>query len=175
MNESKEQITIRLASTKDLKIVDTINRQCLPENYDMELWEVLIKYGFICVATINNADIFDKIVGYIAVAHLSLFGVDEKSATQTYVESHGDDCLCIVSLATLPEFRGQGVGSKLLQLVMTDRFNKERRNHILNVRISNNAAIKLYEKNGFVRFGDPDVGYYDNPTEDGLLLCKINK
>jgi ribosomal-protein-alanine N-acetyltransferase len=62
-----------------------------------------------------------------------------------------------------------GHGLRLLRALI-DRVRKESaENILLEVRASNGAAIRLYQKSGFDQDGSRK-NYYSNPDEDALLL-----
>ena len=72
--------------------------------------------------------------------------VNGKSAGRLYVDRRRDE-IRIIDIALLPEYRGQGTGSKLLQVVL-----QEARSLEIPVRIhveSNNPAMNLYQRLGF--------------------------
>ncbi|SHI74378.1 [SSU ribosomal protein S18P]-alanine acetyltransferase [Malonomonas rubra DSM 5091] len=76
----------------------------------------------------------------------------------------------ILNVATAPEFRRQGVGSRLLQHAFDRCASRGLERAWLEVRTGNAAAIALYRKHGFVA----DVvrsGYYRD-GEDALLMVK---
>ena len=77
----------------------------------------------------------------------------------------------INNIAVFPKFRRSGVASALIDGLI--KVCKERgvSKLSLDVRISNNAALKLYEKHGFYRVGSRR-GYYAAPVEDAVLLDK---
>ncbi len=77
----------------------------------------------------------------------------------------------ILNVAVDPAHRRKGYG-----LVLVDGGIREARIHgargvDLEVRASNNAALKLYQSLGFERVGDRP-GYYRNPPEDAILLTR---
>ena len=73
-------------------------------------------------------------------------------------------------MAVRPEYRRQGVADRLLDVFC--RFGQARLAFLtLEVRPSNTAAVALYEKHGFREAGRRK-NYYENPTEDALLLTK---
>ncbi len=77
----------------------------------------------------------------------------------------------IANVAVFPEYRGQKVASQLiaeLQKLPDLSFIS------LEVRVSNLAAIALYEKMGFVRAGIRR-GFYSAPVEDGLIMTWNSK
>ena len=76
----------------------------------------------------------------------------------------------IDNVAVRPEYRRQGVADRLLDVFC--RFGQARLAVLtLEVRPSNTAAVALYEKHGFREAGRRK-NYYENPTEDALLLTK---
>ena len=76
----------------------------------------------------------------------------------------------IDNVAVRPEYRRQGVADRLLDVFC--RFGQARLAFLtLEVRPSNTAAVALYEKHGFREAGRRK-NYYENPTEDALLLTK---
>ena len=76
----------------------------------------------------------------------------------------------IDNVAVRPEYRRQGVADRLLDVFC--RFGQARLAFLtLEVRPSNTAAVALYEKHGFAEAGRRK-NYYENPTEDALLLTK---
>ena len=58
----------------------------------------------------------------------------------------------IFSMYTLPEYRGQGVGSKLIQHVISYAKDHVSQIHLMCVT-TNISAIKLYQKYGFRIYG----------------------
>lgn len=81
------------------------------------------------------------------------------------------DELHINNLAITPSVRGQGAGTALLDHVLQQGRAMGARRATLEVRRSNDAARRLYERLGFVLAG-VRRGYYTNPPEDALVLWK---
>lgn len=79
----------------------------------------------------------------------------------------------ITTLAVKPEFRRKKVGEALLQRILEDCYNNEIKYITLEVRVSNAAAIGLYEKYGFKSLGTRK-GYYQNNNEDALIMWTEN-
>jgi [ribosomal protein S18]-alanine N-acetyltransferase len=75
----------------------------------------------------------------------------------------------ILNFAVRPERRHRGVGAALLRetTILGSMFAAERA--FLEVRISNLAAIRFYERNGFEVTGRR-LRYYSAPIEDALVL-----
>jgi ribosomal-protein-alanine acetyltransferase len=70
-----------------------------------------------------------------------------------------------------PELRGRDIGTQLIDALLA-RVRAENGSAIfLEVRESNAAARKLYEKAGFRETGRRKL-YYSHPDEDAVLYCK---
>jgi ribosomal-protein-alanine N-acetyltransferase len=81
------------------------------------------------------------------------------------------DEIHINNVAVRPECRGAGVGRTLLEFVLRLGAGLGARQATLEVRRSNVAALKLYDRLGF-RLAGVRKNYYANPTEDALILWK---
>jgi len=79
------------------------------------------------------------------------------------------DELHVNNVAIRPEFRGQGLGSALLQTTINQARQRGAKLAQLEVRASNNEAQRLYQKCGFAVVGRRK-NYYRQPTEDALLM-----
>lgn len=87
---------------------------------------------------------------------------------------YGPDGADIMSIATDPAYRGQGI-AKLLLTDMEQRLRTLKLQWItLEVRPTNESAQKLYASMGFQQVGRRPR-YYQKPTEDALLLTKYFK
>jgi ribosomal-protein-alanine N-acetyltransferase len=75
----------------------------------------------------------------------------------------------ISTLAVHPHFRGHGIGERLLQEALDDAAIRGAQVATLEVRISNEAAVRLYRKFGFKIIGERPRYYRDN-NEDALLM-----
>lgn len=74
----------------------------------------------------------------------------------------------ICQIAIHPELQGNGIGSQLLSEVIKDAYAKKIRTLTLEVRKTNEKAIKLYKKYGFT-YSHVKEGYYDD-GEDALYM-----
>jgi len=80
------------------------------------------------------------------------------------------DELNITNVAVDPEYRRRGIGRELID-AMIHHAEKNRMTTIyLEVRVSNTAAISLYRAAGFDNAGIRK-NFYDNPKEDGKIMC----
>ena len=77
----------------------------------------------------------------------------------------------VMNLAVAPGKRRNGVAQRLLEALILELKSREINSLALEVRASNLAAQKLYEKNGFAQVGCRK-NYYVNPREDALILRK---
>jgi [ribosomal protein S18]-alanine N-acetyltransferase len=81
------------------------------------------------------------------------------------------DEIHINNIAVRPECRGGGVGRTLLEFVLRLGTGLGARRATLEVRRSNEVALKLYERMGFAVAG-VRKNYYANPVEDALILWR---
>lgn len=75
----------------------------------------------------------------------------------------------IANLAIQPNRRGERLGARLLDETLQVASRRGVRSVFLEVRESNAAARHLYAVRGFREIG-LRKGYYDQPTEDALVL-----
>jgi ribosomal-protein-alanine N-acetyltransferase len=140
MDTSKLTYTIRPCTYDDLYKVIEINESALPENYPYYFFEQIYeKYpeSFL-VAEIDegNQTSHGLLAGYVmwrVERGISSFGV------QLVKKAH------LVSIAVLEPFRREGIGSKLLKqsILRVNRYTVDE--FVLEVRVSNNSAVSLYE------------------------------
>ncbi len=77
----------------------------------------------------------------------------------------------IMNVAVAPGYRRQGIAEALL-LELEEKLRKDGVYSLtLEVRPSNDAAIELYRKLGYLEVGRRP-GYYHRPKEDALILRK---
>ncbi len=77
----------------------------------------------------------------------------------------------MMNLAVHPDYRRMGVGENLIAYLVSGLKEKDVTCLTLEVRASNEPAIRLYTKLGFTEVGRRP-GYYHNPKEDALILRK---
>lgn len=75
----------------------------------------------------------------------------------------------IATIAVHPDFRGLGIGQKLLAKILLTTYQRGGRLAYLEVRRSNALALKMYLKFGFEIVGERPRYYQDN-NEDALLM-----
>ena len=137
------------ATWRDLNALRNLERVCFPE----DAWPLLDLIGVLTLPSIIRLKAVtqeDKMVGFIA-------GDIRQSEKVTW----------IATIGVLPEYRGQGIGSALLEACEARVPTPSIR---LSVRISNQPAIQLYRS-----FNYNEVGMwprYYNDKEDALVMEK---
>ncbi|MEO8509485.1 MAG: ribosomal protein S18-alanine N-acetyltransferase [Betaproteobacteria bacterium] len=79
----------------------------------------------------------------------------------------------LLNLSVVPDARREGLGGELLRRFLADAVRLGAELVFLEVRVSNDAAIALYEREGFERIARR-IGYYppgpDGKREDALVM-----
>lgn len=78
------------------------------------------------------------------------------------------------NIAVLPEYRNKKIASSLMENMIINCQQQHIKSISLEVRCSNNAAIKFYEKFNFVKIAKRS-NLYCQPTEDGFVMELIIK
>ena len=141
------EILIRELKPEDVSAVLTIEKASFTTPWSEILFmnEIFKPRSFPKAAMIG-----EKLVGYICTNYL----LDE---------GH------ILNLTVHPDFRKQGIASRLVHYII-DLLEKEGcRTIFLEVRISNEAALRMYEKAGF-RIISARKAYYTLPVEDAVIM-----
>jgi [ribosomal protein S18]-alanine N-acetyltransferase len=81
------------------------------------------------------------------------------------------DELHINNVAVSPELRGRGLGTALMEHILRQGELIGGRSATLEVRRSNEDALRLYQRLGF-RITGIRPRYYTNPVEDALILWR---
>lgn len=77
----------------------------------------------------------------------------------------------MMNLAVAPQARKKGIARALVQALIENLLRDKMESLTLEVRVSNEPAINLYTKLGFVVVGRRPR-YYVNPQEDALIMRK---
>jgi len=153
---------IRRCEGRDLPPVIDINMAALPEHYSDYFFESILRElpeAFI-VAELN-----DRIIGYIMCK--IEFGFSNFRKLGFVKKGH------IVSVAVLEEHRSKGVGKALLLEGINGSMIRKSDEIYLEVRISNEAAIKMYEKLGF-QIKSRLRSYYRDGEDAYLMALELN-
>lgn len=79
----------------------------------------------------------------------------------------------VTNIAVSPDFRRKYIGEALLVRIIDECYKNMVKFITLEVRVSNIAAISLYEKYGFKSLG-VRKGYYQDNNEDALIMWTEN-
>lgn len=79
----------------------------------------------------------------------------------------------IATIATHPDWRGRGIGERILIALLREAQHRRAMSVTLEVRVSNLVAQNLYRKYGFEEVGRRRAYYQDN-REDALLMSVTN-
>ena len=77
----------------------------------------------------------------------------------------------MMNIAVHPDFRRQGIAEQLVVRLVEELKNRGNHSLMLEVRVSNVPARRLYDKLGFTQVG-LRKNYYRNPKEDACILRK---
>lgn len=141
--------SIRNMTAQDIDSIFEIEKQAYPFPWSKSLFEQAVQSTKYCVVLeLNN-----KIAGYGIIS----FVVGEAE---------------LLNLCIAPALQGKGLANKLLTHLLEYAANIDNHEMFLEVRVSNTAAIHLYDKIGFNEIGRRK-NYY--PTvggkEDAILMA----
>ena len=77
----------------------------------------------------------------------------------------------IATIGVCKEHRRKGYAQQLMDRVIADAQEAGCENITLEVRVSNDAAVRFYEKNGFITV-NTRKNYYEDNGEDAWLMVK---
>lgn len=80
----------------------------------------------------------------------------------------------IINVAVSPRYRKRGIADLLLKALIAEAKKCGVNRFFLEVRVSNTPAIRLYEKNGFIRQGIRK-NFYKDPCEDAYVMNRIDE
>lgn len=102
---------------------------------------------------------------------LGAFREDDGRLLGYVIASRYVDAWHVMNVCVDPDERGQGIARALLQRFIELTESDGRRGYTLEVRVSNERAIKLYEGLGFVNRGIRRAYYTDN-REDAIVMWR---
>ena len=163
MPDARNNVRIRFATSKDIAEVISINFKTLPEHYSNSFFmELLLDSPETFVVAENN----NKIIGYIMCRIEYGFSILKKMSLAR--KGH------VVSFAVLEEYRGKGIGKKLVEQSIEGMKIKKCNESYLEVRTDNIPAIKLYENLGFNKIATLNT-YYKDGRSAFLMSSKLNR
>ena len=147
--ERLEQIHIRPMEKEDVEIISRLEEETfsMPWSRDAFLEMITKEDAGYYVAEKNG-----QVIGGCGV----LMAAGEGNITNVVVDK---------------KERNKGIGTKMLQYLIEDGYKKGLQAFTLEVRISNAAAIHVYEKLGFFSEGIRP-NFYEKPTEDAMIMWK---
>lgn len=152
---------VRRCEQEDLPSVIEINMSTLPEHYSDYFFESILKE---LPESFLIAELDGKVVGYI-MCKLE-FGFSNFRKLGFVKKGH------VVSVAVRDEHRGKGLGKALMQEATSGLIAKKADEIYLEVRVSNESAVKMYERLGFV-IKTKIRAYYRDGEEAYLMALEL--
>jgi [ribosomal protein S18]-alanine N-acetyltransferase len=142
-------VEIRTLEAADLTAIEAIEQRAYPTPWSRSMFaSELAKPTSICLGAFEG----DDLLGYV-------------------INSRYVDAWHIMNVAVDPDRRRRGIATRLLERLFELTRDDERRGYTLEVRISNEDAIRLYERLGFEPRGIRR-GYYTDNKEDALIMWR---
>jgi ribosomal-protein-alanine N-acetyltransferase len=140
---------IRALDRGDLSAIEAIEQRAYKTPWSRSMFaSELAKPTSICLGAFEGMDL----VGYV-------------------INSRYVDAWHVMNVAVDPDRQRRGVASALLERLFELTRDDERRGYTLEVRVSNEDAIRLYERLGFEARGIRR-GYYTDNREDALIMWR---
>ena len=145
------KVEFRRLQLRDLNAIETIEERAYPTPWSRSMFaSELAKPSSICLGAFDGET--DDLIGYLIISR--------------YV-----DAWHVMNVCVAPVHRRRGIAKALLARLFELTSGRSRRGYTLEVRVSNTAAIKLYERLGFRPRG-VRRGYYTDNREDALIMWK---
>jgi ribosomal-protein-alanine N-acetyltransferase len=142
-------VNVRPLRPSDLDAVERIERGSYPTPWSRSMFAgELAKPSSVCLGAFQGEDM----LGYLIVAR--------------YV-----DAWHVMNVAVDEGFRGRGIARGMLERLFELTIGDIERGYTLEVRVSNETAIDLYQRLGFVETG-VRRGYYTDNREDALIMWR---
>jgi [ribosomal protein S18]-alanine N-acetyltransferase len=143
-------LSFRRLRARDLDAVEDIERRSYPTPWSRSMFAgELAKPSSICLGAFDPEG---KLVGYLIIAR--------------YV-----DAWHVMNIAVDPPLQRRGIASTMLEHLFDVTAGDSSRGYTLEVRVSNEAAIRLYRRLGF-RSRGIRRNYYTDNHEDALIMWK---
>lgn len=141
-------MVLRPMTREDLDAVCALEKQCFSVPWSRESMEKELR---------------ENVQAHYLVAEVSGAVAGYAGFWQVLDEGH------IMNIAVAPEHRGHGLGEALMREMLRQGNGLGIIYWTLEVRVSNTAAVRLYEKVGFTSAGIRP-GYYEKPKEDARIM-----
>jgi [ribosomal protein S18]-alanine N-acetyltransferase len=142
-------IRIRRLELHDLNAIEAIEKRAYPTPWSRSMFaSELAKPTSICLGAFEG----EALVGYV-------------------INSRYVDAWHVMNVAVDPDRQRRGLATALLERLFELTADDERRGYTLEVRMSNEGAIRLYGQLGFEARG-LRRGYYTDNREDALIMWR---
>ena len=142
---------IRILQLRDLPAIEQIERDSYRTPWSRSMFAgELSKASSVCLGALDDDE--ETLVGYLIVSR--------------YV-----DAWHVMNIAVDPLRRRAGIATALLERLFELTSSDGRRGYTLEVRVSNQGAIDLYQRLGFQPRGIRR-GYYTDNREDALIMWR---
>ena len=145
-----EPPTVRPAANSDLLAIHRIESAAFPQPWPFSAFESYVGEAGFLVAVDD-----DEVLGYVVA---------------DTVPNHGTPLGHVKDIAVRPDARGQGLGSLLLERALAVMASVDAASVKLEVRESNDPAIELYQRHGFVH--RRTVPRYYDDGEAALIMVR---
>lgn len=146
----KSELIVRAAELRDAAEIAAIEKLCFSSPWSLESIEYEIAVNNLALYVVGEVD--GKIVGYVGIWLI----VDEGHIT---------------NVAVHPDWRRRHIGEAIIKTLIDVTEKNGVTAHTLEVRASNIAAQKLYEKFGFKADGIRR-SYYEDNGEDAIIMWR---
>jgi ribosomal-protein-alanine N-acetyltransferase len=148
---SNHRLELRRLELRDLNAIETIERASYPTPWSRSMFAgELAKPSSISLGAFHPET--RELLGYLIISR--------------YV-----DAWHVMNVAVAPEHRRRKIATFLLEQLFEQTAGEGRRGYTLEVRVSNDIAIRLYERAGFKPRG-VRRGYYTDNREDALIMWR---
>jgi len=145
----KTAVEIRGLQMRDLGSIEEIETRSYATPWSRSMFAgELAKPSSICLGAFEGG----QLLGYMIISR--------------YV-----DAWHVMNVAVDPDHRRRGIAMSLLERLFELTDDATRRGYTLEVRVSNDGAIRLYEEAGF-RARGIRRGYYTDNREDALIMWR---
>lgn len=142
-------VDIRPLGIVDLDAIEVIERRAYRTPWSPSMFaSELAKGTSICLGAFQG----EELIGYI-------------------VNSRYVDAWHVMNVAVDPNHQRRGIATQLLGRLFELTRDEHRRGYTLEVRVSNEGALQLYERLGFERHGIRR-GYYTDNKEDAVIMWR---
>ena len=144
-------LEFRKLKLRDLGAIEEIERTSYPTPWSRSMFAgELAKPSSVCLGAIDIEA--NRLVAYLIISR--------------YV-----DAWHVMNIAVANDYRRRRIATRLMERLFEVTSGDGRRGYTLEVRVSNEAAIRLYESLGFKARG-VRRGYYTDNREDALIMWK---